>query len=90
MTSSSQDNETLLQQLKTGFKRTINWNEYRLETRLQTQNRHLNHLIDPGFQGVNRVFVLSFENHYKQYFLLTLEVKEYNVLIGGNFFLIRQ
>ena len=26
------------------------------------QNRSLNHLINPIFQGVNRLFVLSFEN----------------------------
>ena len=26
------------------------------------QNRYLNHLVDPSFQGVNRLFVLSFEN----------------------------
>ena len=26
------------------------------------QNRYLNHLINPSFQGENRLFVLSFEN----------------------------
>ena len=26
------------------------------------QNRYLNYLIDQGFQGVNRLFVLPFEN----------------------------
>ena len=25
------------------------------------QNRYLNHLVDPSFQGVNRLFALSFE-----------------------------
>ena len=28
VTLSTQDNEKLLQQLKSGFKRTINWNKY--------------------------------------------------------------
>ena len=26
------------------------------------EKKYLNHLIDPGFQGVNRLFVLSFED----------------------------
>ena len=26
------------------------------------QNKYLDYLIDPSFQGVNRLFVLSFEN----------------------------
>ena len=31
VTLSAQDNEKLLQQLKRGFKRTINWNKYKSE-----------------------------------------------------------
>ena len=27
-----------------------------------TKNQNLNHLIEPSFQGVNRLFVLAFEN----------------------------
>ena len=43
-------------------------------------------LIDPCFQGVNRLFVLSFENEtqrrrYKQYYLPTAEIENYNVMI---------
>ena len=59
---------------------------------MQTRNHYLNHLIDPSFQGVNRLFVLSFENDahrktYKRYFLPTVEIKDYNVMIDGkNFF----
>ena len=29
---------------------------------IQKQNRFLKYLINPGFQRVNRLFVLSFEN----------------------------
>ena len=36
VTLSAQDNEKLLQQLKTGFKRTINWNKYQSEPTIQT------------------------------------------------------
>ena len=84
-----------MQQLKTGFKRTINWNKYQSEPILQTRNRYLNYLIDPSFQGINRFFVLSFENdahqrNYKRYVLPTAEIKDYNVMINGKAFLISQ
>ena len=62
MTLLAQDNEKLLQQLKTSFKRPMNWNKYQSEPRLQTRNQYLNHLIDLSFQGVKYIFVLSFEN----------------------------
>ena len=52
----------LLEQLETGFKRTIKWNKYRSEMTNQTKNDNLNYLIDPSFIKVNRLFVLSFEN----------------------------
>ena len=57
----SKENDTrLLEQLKTGFKRTIKWNKYRSQITVQSQNNNLNYLIDPTFTNVNRLFVLSF------------------------------
>ena len=53
--TSFQDNGKLLHQLKAGFKRTSKWNKYKLEPTVKTLNRYLNHLIDPSFQGVNRL-----------------------------------
>ena len=84
----AQDNEKLLQQLKTGFKITINWNKYWPYPTPQTRNQYLNHLTDPSFQGVNRLFVLSFEDDAYQrsskwYFLQTIEIKDYIVLTDG-------
>ena len=49
VTLSTQDNAKLLQQLKSGFIRTINWNEYELSVKPFAQNRHLNYLINPRF-----------------------------------------
>ena len=92
VTLSAQDNAKLLQQLKSGFKRTINWNRYRSEPKTYAQNRYLNHLINPSFQGVNRLFVLPFENEDGRksdstYYLAKVEIKDYNVMIyGKNFF----
>ena len=62
VTLSTQDNAKLLPQLKSGFKRTISWNKYLAKPELLAQNANLNHLIEPSFQGVNRLFVLAFEN----------------------------
>ena len=62
VTLSTKDNEKLLQQLKSGFKKTIIWNKYESSIKTFVQNRYLNYLINPSFQGVNRLFVLSFEN----------------------------
>ena len=56
------------------------------------KNRYLDFLIGPSFQGVNSLFVLSFKDQdgwesYKQYYLRTVEIKDYNVMIDGkNFF----
>ena len=51
---SAQDSEKLLQ-LKKGFQRIINWNKYQSEPTLKTRNRNLSYLINPSFQGVNRL-----------------------------------
>ena len=58
---SAKDDNKLLQQLKSGFKRTIKWNKCKSQMTLQTKNNNLNYLIDPTFTKVNRLFVLSFE-----------------------------
>ena len=55
VTLSTQDNVKLLPQLKSGFKRTISWNKYMPKPALLAQNTNLNHLIEPSFQGVNRI-----------------------------------
>ena len=57
VTLSTQENTKFLQQLKSGFKRVINWNKYLSKPELLTQNPNLNHLVEPSFQGVNRLFV---------------------------------
>ena len=66
VTLSTQDNAKLLPQLKSGFKSTITWNKYLSKPELLAQNPNLNYLVEPSFQGVNRLFVLAFENVRKQ------------------------
>ena len=58
---SKENNIKLLEQLKSGFKKTIKWNKYRSQMAIQPQNNNLNYLIDPTFTNVNRLFVLPFQ-----------------------------
>ena len=88
VTLSTQDNVKLLQQLESGFKRAINWNKYLSKPELLAQNPNLNHLIEPSFQGVNRLFVLTFENDEQRTshtgpYLPNVEIKNYNIIING-------
>ena len=62
VTLSTQENIKFLQQLKSGFKRVINWNKYLSKPELLAQNPNLNHLVEPSFQGLNELFVLAFED----------------------------
>ena len=62
------------------------------EPELLAQNPNLNHLVEPSFQGVNRLFVLAFENHtqstsHTRYYLPSAEIKDYIAMINTeNFF----
>ena len=60
VTLSKENDKKLLEQLKSGFKRTVKWNKYRSQMTVQSNNDNLNYLIDPTFTNVNRLFVLSF------------------------------
>ena len=92
MTLSTEENAKLLQQLKSGFKRAINWNKYLSKPELIRRNPNLNHLVEPSFQGVKRLFVLAFESDtqrtsHSDYYIPNFEIKDYNIMINGeNFF----
>ena len=92
VTLSTPDNEKLLPHLKCRFKITISCNKYLEKPELLAQNANLNHLIEPSFQRVNRLFVLAFENDAqrtsnKRYNIPNAEIKDYNVMIDReNFF----
>ena len=88
VTLSTQDSAKLLHQLKSGFKKTINWNEYESSVKTFAKNKYLNYLINQSFQGVNSLFVLSFENENDRtsnstHYLPKLVIKDYNVMIDG-------
>ena len=89
VTLSTENDNKLLEQLKSGFKRTVKWNKYRSE--LTTQTKVNNYLIDPTFNKVNRLFVLPFENEddsksFSKYYTPKVEIKDFNVSIDGKSF----
>ena len=88
VTLSTKENAKLLQQLKSGFKRVINWNKYLSKPELLRRNPNLNYLIEPSFQGVNKLFILAFENDTQRtshsgYYLPSVEIKTYDTVING-------
>ena len=81
VTLSTENDKKILEQLRTGFKRTIKWNKYRSEMTNQTKNNNLNYFIDPKFTKVNRLFVLSFENEndrasFSKYYVPSVQIKD--------------
>ena len=91
VTLSTKDDNNFLEQLKSGFKRTIKWNKYRSEMTNQTKTNHLNYLIYPTFTKANRLFVLLFEDEgdrtcSSKYYVKIFEIKDFNVLIDGKSF----
>ena len=88
VTLSIQDSAILLQQLKTRFKRIINWSKYQSKTEpLNDPNPYLYLLNDPIFQAMNRLFVLQFDANdsrigLSRCCLPTVKVKHCNVMIN--------
>ena len=79
-----------MKQLESGFKRSVNWNKHQSKLTQQAQTRYLDSLIDPSFQGVNKLFVLSFEYEedrkvHTGYYLPKVEKKDYNMIDGKTF-----
>ena len=73
------------------LKEQLIWINIKTNIKTFAQNRYLNHLINQGLQGVNRFFVLSFENgndrtSHSTYYP-KVEIKDYIAMIDGkNFF----
>ena len=93
-TLSKEDDIKLLEQLKSGFKRTIKCNKCRSQMTIQPKNNNLNDLIDPTFTSVYRLFVLSFPRNnntssrysFSNYYVPNVRVNDFNVLIDGKSF----
>ena len=98
VTLSKEDNIKLLEQLKSGFKRTIKWDKCRSQMTIQPQNNNLIYLIDPTFMNVNRLFVLSFPRNnntdsrysFSNYNIPKFQIKDFNTLMMEIFWLMCQ
>ena len=83
VTLSTEDDSTLSEQLKTGFKRTIKRNKHRSEMSKQAKTNNLNYFIETLFNKFNRLFVLSFENEedrtsFSEFYTPIVEIKGFN------------
>ena len=98
LTLSTKDSVNLTKQLNDGFKRSVYWNEYKskIKTKNSEDNNPTRFPLDVSFQGVNRFFVLDFNNtgginrvqrdSHRKYFLPRVNITNYNVLIDGRNF----
>ena len=91
VTLSTENDNKILEQLKTGFKRTIKWNKHRSEMSNQSKNNNLIFLIDSTFVKVNISFVLLFENEddrnsFSKYYTPNVEIKDFSVMTDGKSF----
>ena len=99
VTLSAKDSVNLTKQLNEGFKRSVYWNEYK--SKIETKESDANNLerfpLDASFQGVNRLFILAFNDvnndanrvqrdSHRKYFLPRVNITNYNVLIDGRNF----
>ena len=96
VTLSTKNNVNLTKQLNKGFKRSGYWNEYKskIETKTADNNNVTGSPLYASFQGVNRLFILAFDNtnngdnkverdSQRKYFLPRVYITNYNVLIDG-------
>ena len=100
VTLSAKDNASFIKQQNDGFKRSVYWNEYKSvgdEGIVADAIAPKRIQLDPSFQGVNRLFVLTFNdvegddnrverNSHRKFYLPRVDIKDYNVIIDGRSF----
>ena len=92
VTLSAENENKLLDQLKTRFPVTVEWNKYRCQISNQTANNNLNYLTDPTVSKVHRLYVVAYQIEedrfsFSKYYTLTAEIIDcFNVLIDQKTF----
>ena len=97
VTLSKEDNKGFIEQQNKGFQRSIHWNEYK--TKGQDEDANANNFkyipLHLSFQGVNRLFVMTYsradnnqsnKNDQRKYYLPRIDLEKYNVIIDGRNF----
>ena len=101
VTLSTEDNAELSELLSGWFKRPLCWNKYKVvPNKTYDENDYLRELLDVGYQGVNRLFVLAYRDcagakrvtahFHRRYFLPRVKIKNYNIEIDGRHFYDKQ
>ena len=96
---SKENNKDFIEQQNKGFQRSIYWNEYKTKDQDEVANANAFKYIslDPSFQGVNRLFVMAYDNDNAnanrstrdgrtRYYLPTIDLNKYNVIVDGRNF----
>ena len=96
---SKEDYKDFIEQQNKGFERSIYWNEYKTKEQDEVANANAFKYIslDTSFQGVNRLFVMTYDNDNAnanrsardgrtRYYLPTIDLNKYNVIIDGRNF----
>ena len=96
VTLSKEDNKDFIKQQNKEFQRSIYWNEYKTKKRNENADANVFKYInlDPSFQGVNRLFVMTYNrengqptrNGQQKYYLPRIDLEKYNVIIDGRNF----
>ena len=102
VTLSIEDNSKLSKLLNEGFKRPIYWSEYKVtpnkivKIAAVNEEKYIRELLDSSCQGVQRLFVLAYDNtagnnqvsvdSYKKYFPPRVKIENYNIEIDGRNF----
>ena len=100
VTLSKEDNKDFIEQQNKGFQRSIYWNEYKTKGAMKDADannfKYIN--LDPSFQGVNRLFVMTYNklaaandnqfnrNSQQKHYLPRNDLNKYNVIIDGRNF----
>ena len=90
----TEDNAKLSKLLTEECKRSVYWHDYKvIPEQRYGPNDNIRKLIDPSWQGINRLFALAYLNNvnstvnlHRRYFFLRVEIKNYNIEIDGKNF----
>ena len=74
--------KTVLNYQNYWFKRSVYWNKYKISPeKIQNAKDNIKKLIDPSWQGINKLFVLAYlndasskVNSHKKYFLPRIKI----------------
>ena len=95
VTLSKEDNKDFIEQQNKGFQRSISWNEYKIKEKTEDADASGTNInLDPSFQGVNRLFLMTYNgaagqatrDGQRKYYLPRVDLKKYNVIIDGRNF----